>query len=398
MFLNCIFMALRELRANLLRTLLTMLGMIIGVSSVVIVVAVMQGVSQQVLSDISAMGKNMIFVSPARVRGFTQRIPFKLADATAIEQQVQGALQVAPMAANSLMFSANGHEKEYEVDGTTNAFFATRSASFTFGRPFLESELRGGSSVCILGEGPRATLFGLQNPLGAIIRSGSFYCRVVGVLGKQATSMITSDADDLVVLPLKTYHSRLAGNTRIDFLFIQAARSDLIEKVKHDVTALMRVRRGSIEGRPDNFRVEDIREAMKSINEIAFQFALTIFGVAAISLVVGGIGIMNVMLVSVTERTREIGIRLAVGARQADVLMQFLIEAVVLSLVGGLVGAFLGLAAAAAIGSLIGVSVSVTVEVLALAFGVPAAIGVGFGFFPALRASRLDPIEALRFE
>ncbi len=398
MFSNCVFMALRELRANLLRTGLTMLGIVIGVASVVTVLTVMQGVSNQVLSDVSAMSKNLVVLFPSREPGERRTVAFKLADGAAIEREVQGILHLAPISGDSLMFNANGREHQTEVTGTTADYLAIRNWKLNSGRLFTPAEEKSGANVCVVGDALRKELFGWQNPVGAKLRSGTFHCRVIGVLSVQGTSMITSDVDDVVIMPLTTYHRRLSGNNRVQMFWIAAASANQISGVIDDIKSLMRVRRGVAEGRPDNFKVEDIREQMKSVESIALQLALAVSGVAAISLVVDGIGIMNVMLVSVTERTREIGIRLAVGAFQSDVLLQFLIEAVLLALAGGLLGAALGIAAAAGIAGLIGVSISLTPEVMALAFGVPATIGIAFGFFPALRASKLDPIEALRYE
>lgn len=398
MFFNTVFMAFRELRANLLRTSLTCLGMIIGVAAVITVVAVMQGVSAQVMGDLASMARNLIVIVPKREPGQDRRIQFKLSDVDAIRKEISGAQVVAPIAANSLLFSANGHEHETEVDGSTNELFEIRNWQMALGRRFTTTEINNASTVCVLGQMVRKELFGLQNPVGAIIRSGTFSCRVVGVMAVSAHSFITSDADDIVIMPILTYQRRLAGNNDVNLINVMTPTTSRISGAISDISSLLRERRGITPDRQDNFRVVDIRDEVKTLDSVGYKLSLAVGGVAAISLVVGGIGIMNVMLVAVTERTREIGIRMAVGAEQKDVLMQFLVEAVVLSLTGGIAGGLLGFAGAAAIGAAINVPVFVSLEVLALGLGVPTMIGVLFGFFPALRASRLDPIDALRFE
>ena len=266
------------------------------------------------------------------------------------------------------------------------------------GRQFTNTELNNASTVCVLGQMVRKELFGLQNPVGAIVRSGTFSCRVVGVMTASAHSFITSDVDDVVIMPILTYQRRLSGNSDVNLINVMTPTTGQISGAISDITRLLRERRGITPERQDNFRVVDIRDEVKTLDSVSYKLSLAVGGVAAISLVVGGIGIMNVMLVAVTERTREIGIRMAVGAEQKDVLLQFLVEAVVLSLAGGVAGALLGFGGAAAIGSAINVPVYISAEILALGLGVPTMIGVLFGFFPALRASRLDPIEALRFE
>ena len=399
MFLNSVLMALRELRANLLRTALTALGIIIGVAAVVIVVTITQGVSDQVLSDIEAMGRNLIMVDPVTQRGRGRRQPaFKLADYEAIKRDVPGIGGIAPVAGTYLKFTAGTNNWSTQIAATTNAYFDVRNWQIGTGRRFTEGEIRSGAAVCILGQTVRHELFGQQNPFGAMVRSGTFSCRVIGVLKEKGHSALTDDQDDGILMPIATYHRRLAGNVNVYTIWITAANASEIDRMKEAITALMRDRRGWREGQVQNFRVTDAREITQMVGSTMALMSMGISGVAAISLLVGGIGIMNVMLVAVTERTREIGIRLAIGARGRDVLMQFLIEAALLAGFGGIAGALLGIGASAGIVNAIGVPFTVSGEIVALAFGFSAAIGIAFGFFPALRAARLDPIEALRYE
>ena len=398
MFLSTLLMALRELRANLLRTSLTALGMIIGVAAVIVVVSVMQGVSRQVMDDVEAVARNMIIVQPRREPGQDRRVPLRLGDVEAIRNSINGLAGVAPQSSDYLMVSAIGREYQTEVSGVTLEMFPIRNWKIGLGRNFTRAEVNIGSTVCLLGDTPRKELFGNLNPVGATLRSGTFNCEIIGTIARSANSFVVNDADDMVIMPLAAFQRRLDGNSNVDAIFVMAQSKNQITPAVEAITRLMRERRGITGDRKNNFRVEDIREQVKKLQSIGFQLALTVAGVAAISLVVGGIGIMNVMLVAVTERTREIGIRLAVGAQQSDVLLQFLLEAVVLSLAGGVTGATLGFLGATAIGGAIGVPIGVTLEVVALGFGVPTLIGIAFGFFPALRASRLDPIEALRYE
>jgi putative ABC transport system permease protein len=391
-------MAVRELGANVMRTALTTLGIIIGVSAVVTVVTVMQSVTGQIMEDVSQLGHNMIMVHPKRLKHEGRMIPLETDDAEAIEREVRGIVAAAPVAVASYTFSANGNDIDVATFGTTNAYLTVRTWKVAAGRLFSPSEEAAGGAACLLGDTTRRDLFGLQNPIGATVRSGRFVCRVVGVLANKGNSNFTEEVDKAILMPIKTYHRRLAGNRDVDMFFVGAANSVATSRIVNGISKVMRERRHVLDGAPDNFRVTDMREALKTAEGIANKLALGVAGLAAISLIVGGIGIMNIMLVSVTERTREIGIRLAVGAREPEILMQFLVEAVVLSVAGGLAGIALGLGVSGGLAALVGVPFRINAEVLALGFLVPASIGIAFGFFPALRASRLDPIEALRYE
>jgi putative ABC transport system permease protein len=400
MFFNCILMALRELRANLLRTGLTTLGIIIGVAAVVIVVTITSGVSTQLLNDISSRGHNALRVEPkvSRAGMMGRATPFKIEDADAIAREVPMLEAVAPMASAYLLFTVGDRNYETEIVGTTLPYLKIRQWEIGRGRAFSEAEARRGAPLCLLGDTVREQLFGQQNPVGANVRSGSFTCEVVGVLAKREGSALNNDINDIVIMPIVGLHRRLQGNDNVRRIWTSVASTETLDPAKEAIAKVMRERRGLKAGDKDDFEVTDVRELVETVSSTMRLMSMGISGVAAISLIVGGIGIMNVMLVAVTERTREIGIRLAIGAQARDVAMQFLVESSVLSITGGLVGALIGIGASYMICGAIGVPFVLGVDVIAMAFGVPAAIGIIFGFFPALRAARLDPIEALRFE
>jgi putative ABC transport system permease protein len=401
MFWNTLQLAWRELRANLLRSLLTTLGIIVGVAAVVTVVTLGQGLTVKVTSDIASMGRNLLFVlpfTPQRAGPATPQTPFKIDDVEHIEREVQGIAAIAPVSIKQTQAVYGSNNWQIGVTGTTNAYFAAREWAMAQGRIFTDSEERGGRPVCILGETPRKELFGHQTPLGASIRLGATSCEVIGVLAAKGQSTIGQDQDDTILMPILAVQRRMIGNDNVQQIIVSATTADQVKPVQDAISALLRERRRIRPGEQDNFLTRDLQSLSSLITSTSQLLTAGLSAVAAISLLVGGIGIMNIMLVSVTERTREIGIRLAIGALERDVLLQFLIEAVVLSCVGGLIGAALGLAGSAAIAYWIGVPFVLSPWVVVVAFGFSAAVGIIFGFFPARRAAGLDPIEALRYE
>jgi putative ABC transport system permease protein len=395
-------LAWRELRANLLRSLLTTLGIIVGVAAVVTVVTLGQGLTQKVTADIASMGRNLLFVvpfTPQRAGPATPQTPFKMDDALAIEREVQGVLAVAPSTITQTQAVYASNSWQVGITGTTNAFLIVREWGIAMGRPFSDSEARGGRAVCILGQTPRKELFGQQNPLGASIRLGqTASCEVVGVLAAKGQSTFGQDQDDTILMPILAVQRRMTGNDNVQQIQLSAISAEQVKPVQEAIAVLFRERRRIRVGEQDNFFIRDLQSISSLVDSTAALLTAGLSAVAAISLLVGGIGIMNIMLVSVTERTREIGIRLAIGALERDVLLQFLIEAVLLSCVGGLIGAGIGLAGSAAIAYAIGVPFVLSPWVVVVAFAFSAAVGIVFGFFPARRAAGLDPIEALRYE
>jgi len=403
MFWETILLAQREIRRNVLRSSLTILGIVIGVAAVITMVTLGGGVTAQVTSDIAKLGSNLLQVRPGQ--GFrgpggirSGATNFKIVDAEAIAEEVSGIEAVAPNASRGTQAIYGNENWSTTVTGSTNDFLTTRAWQIEDGREFTDGEMRAGKSVCILGSTVRKELFGAQNPLDNSIRLQKLSCRVIGVLESKGQSSFGTDQDDFVLIPLRTFHRRIAGNTDVTAIFVSARDGVSTEKVQKDLEKLMRERRNIAFGKEDDFNVRDMKEIMSTLTGTTRVLTALLGAVAAVSLLVGGIGIMNIMLVSVTERTREIGIRLAIGAREKEVLMQFLVEAVVLSCFGGVVGIFLGLGAAAAASNAFNVPFVWNPSIVAVSFLFSGAVGIVFGYFPARKAARLDPIEALRHE
>jgi putative ABC transport system permease protein len=398
---NTILLALREIKRNVLRSFLTILGIVIGVGAVITMVTIGGGATLQVRQQIASLGSNMLIVSAGKRMGPGQAssaAPFKEADAEAIDAEISDIAAVAPVTTQSLKAIAGNQNWSTTVVGTDNRYLRVTSRVIRAGRPFNDGELRGGTSVCLLGETVKKKLFGAQEALGERIRLQKFSCEVVGLLEGKGQSSMGMDQDDLVVIPLRTLQRRVSGNQDVSLIQISVREGASTDKAKKDIERLMRERRHLGPSDDDNFTVMDMKEITNMLTGTTKMLTALLSAVAAVSLLVGGIGIMNIMLVSVTERTREIGIRLAIGALEREVLTQFLVEAVVLSSFGGLIGIALALAGSLWLSALLNVPFVFNGGIVLVAFLFSALVGVIFGYFPALKAARLDPIVALRHE
>jgi putative ABC transport system permease protein len=398
---NTMLLALGAIRRNAGRSLLTALGVVIGVASVIAMVNLGQAAGQQVTTNIAAMGSNLLFVRPGTTRAATggtraEARPFTPDDVAAIAAGVGGVV-VAPGASASATVAFGNLNATTSITGTTNEYFAVRNLTIAVGRAFEERELASGAPVCILGPTVVTNVYGSHEPLGTTLRVGATSCRVVGVLAPKGSNM-GQDQDDTVVMPLRAVQRRLTGKTDIATAYVSAIEDGTSARVRADIIALLRERRGLRDGEADDFDVRDMAELVSTLQSTSQTMTALLGAIAAVSLLVGGIGIMNIMLVSVTERTREIGVRLAIGARGREIMLQFLVEAIVLSVFGGLVGVAFGVGGTWLLVTRLGMPFVVSAQIVLAAFAVSAAVGVLFGWLPARKAARLDPIVALRHE
>lgn len=400
MLLETIKLALTAIWRNALRSVLTLLGITIGVAAVIALVTLGQGTSAQVSSSISSLGSNLLFVTPgAQLMGRSYGIAsFRQADVEAVRRQVASVLAVAPIANKSLTVIAGANKHTTAVDGIDNELFSVLNWQLAEGRMFREGELRSGAAACIIGKTLADQLFPDGNVLGRTVRTEKLVCTIIGQLVEKGGGAFGNNPDDVLMLPLSTFQHRLAGNEDVSVIYVAAADEQAIAKVQTDLTALLRQRRHLSASDDNDFTVTGMRQLSSMLGSVMNILTGLLAAVASISLLVGGIGIMNIMLVSVTERTREIGIRLAIGARETQVLAQFLVEAAALSTFGGVIGIGVGLGVAAVGAHFLGVQFVLDPAAIVLAFGFSAVVGVGFGYFPARRAARLNPIEALRHE
>jgi putative ABC transport system permease protein len=384
-----------------MRSFLTILGIVIGVAAVITMVTVGRGATAQVTAQLASLGSNLLMIRPGQRMGpesSSGAKPFDLHDATAIATEVGALSAVAPVSSKGLTAIYGNANWSTNVTGTTNEYFKAGNWVLARGRQFTQGELRAGKAVCIIGATVRKELFGGQDPLDSTIRLHKLSCHVVGLLASKGQTAMGTDQDDRIIVPLRTMQRRIAGNQDVHLILVSAQDGVATEHVKQDIERLLRERRHIAANEDDDFSVLDTKQIADMLTGTTQVLTMLLGAVAAVSLLVGGIGIMNIMLVSVTERIREIGIRLAIGALEHEVLWQFLVEAVVLSSLGGLFGIALALAASVGLADLMQVPFIFHPGIMAIAFVFSAAVGVLFGYFPARRAARLDPIDALRHE
>jgi len=401
MFLSTLLLALRSIRRNLLRSFLTTLGIVIGVSAVITMVTLGNGATHAVRTQIESLGTNLLQVRPGQrlgPGGGGGAAAFRDSDADAIAAQLGGIAAVAPEARTSASLVANGRNWTSSAVGSSNDWLATGNWRLAEGRAFSADEERAGAAVCIVGATVQRELYAGASALGSDLRVRRMSCEVIGVLAAKGPGAFGNDSDDVVLMPLRTLQRRITGNTRVNTLLVSMADGSDPERVKAGITQLLRERRRLADTDEDNFNVLDTQQLADTLSGTTKIMTTLLGAVAAVSLLVGGIGIMNIMLVSVTERTREIGVRLAIGALEREVLLQFLIEAVVLAAFGGLVGVLLATGASMIGAQLMQVPYLFNPGINLLAFVFSAVIGIVFGYFPARRAAQLDPIEALRHE
>ena len=403
--LSILRIAIRALSRNKMRSALTMLGIIIGVGAVIAMVGVGQGASQQVQDQISAMGSNMLFVSSGTVNrgglrlGWGQTKTLVYDDMKAIVQQAPAVKEAAPGSQTTAQVVFGGDNWFTNIQGTEPQYFDIRSWPMAEGVSFTEGDVNSSADVAVIGATVQQNLFGAQDPIGQTVRISNLPFKVVGVLtAKGQSAAMGQDQDDVIFVPITTLQKKLTGEPWLRYIVVSAVSKDATYAAQEEITALLRDRHRIRPGQDDDFMVRNLADVAQLADQSSRVMTMLLASIAGVSLIVGGIGIMNIMLVSVTERTREIGVRMAIGATEEDVQRQFLIEAVVLSLMGGAAGIFFGVGSSLIISKLLGWAVLVSPLAIVAAVIFSAGVGVFFGFYPARKAARLDPIEALRFE
>jgi putative ABC transport system permease protein len=403
-FAATIRIALRALKRNKLRTALTMLGMIIGVAAVIAMVSIGNGAKSQVEAQIASLGENVILIfsgstSSSGVRsGWGGSGTLKIEDAEAIQREIAGVSAVSPEIRSSEQVAAGNQNWRPSLLGESPDYFDIRKWPFVEGSTFSDQDVRSSNKVCVIGQTTARQLFGNQSPLGEIIRVKGVPFTIVGLLAPKGMSVMGSDQDDVIVMPYTSAMKRVLGQTMLRAINVQADNAKDLPAVQQQIISLLRQRHRIGAGREDDFTVRSQEEIAAAATQTTTTLTLLVGAIAGVSLIVGGIGIMNIMLVSVTERTREIGIRMSVGAHGRDIMRQFLIEALTLSCLGGMLGIALGMGTSEIVSKAAGWPTQVDPNAVGLAFVISAAFGIFFGYYPTRKAAALDPIEALRYE
>lgn len=404
---SAVNIALRALRMNKMRSALTMLGIIIGVGAVIAMIAVGGGARIQVAKEIESMGANLLMVlsgatTSGGIRmGMGTQPTLTAEDAKTIREELSTVAFAAPVHSGTAQVVYGNQNWSTAIYGTTPEIFDVREWQTADGRVFTQKELDGAAKVAVIGQTIAENLFGAENPISKIIRIKKVPFTVIGLLAKKGQSPIGQDQDDAIYMPLTTLQKKIFGTPfpgTVRIIYVKAASKDMLYDAESDIKELLRQRHRITSGKDDDFSIHNLTDIMSASEKASQTMAILLGAIASVSLIVGGIGIMNIMLVSVTERTKEIGIRMAVGAKEQDILMQFLIEAVVLALIGGLIGILLGVIGSNAIAYIANWNTFVSLWSIVLAFGFSSIIGIFFGFYPARKASRLDPVECLRYE
>lgn len=401
---NILKVAFRSIMKSRMRSLLTALGIIIGVAAVVVMVAIGDGAQQQVEDQISSLGSNLIVITPGASasggvnRGMGSFNRFTFDDVQKIKDEATLITGVTPIVRSGGQIIGGVGNWFTQVQGVSEDYLEIRSWKLKSGEFFTERDILARAKICVLGSEVAKNLFPDDDPIGQQVRIRNVPFKIIGVLAEKGQTSVGTSNDDIILAPSRTVHERLSGGRFIGSIQVSAASAEQIPKAKEELRRIMREAHKLTQGEEDDFTIQDQADLATAATETSKILTILLGSVAGVSLIVGGIGIMNIMLVSVTERTREIGIRLSIGARAADILIQFLTEAVVLSLAGGILGVALSFGVAYLLNNYTSQAANIQPEIILLAFGFAGAIGIFFGFYPARKASKLNPIDALRYE